>query len=63
MAVIVLAPTNPVSLTPLPSKLATPFTAFIVTVPPMVAPVAVRVIEAVEPVTTLSDASRTVTTG
>ena len=60
---MVFAPTKPVSLTPLPSKSATPFTAFMVTVPLMVAPVAVRVIEAVDPTTVFPEASLTVTTG
>ena len=37
VAVRFRAPTRPVSLTPLPSKSATPATAFIETLPPIVA--------------------------
>ena len=57
LAVRVLNPTVPVSFTPRPAKSATPATAFMVVVPPIVAPVADSVTSAVEPVTTLLLAS------
>jgi hypothetical protein len=49
---------------PTPLKVATPFTAFTVTVPTVVAPVFTDIVTAaVLPVTVLPTASRTVTTG